>query len=301
MSHKKGIPSYPDIKDIFLDEQKAKLFLVEKGVLQMQIQCPKCHFLNIWNMHNKSIQCTRKNCRQSYSVLEGTFFQNCKLKINTVLFLAYNWLLRVPVTSATNLCGVSDQKACEYYAYFGNLVADLIADHHDKIGGPGIIVEIDESKFGSRKHYRGHRVEGVWVVGGVERTPAKRMFAVSVEDRSTETMKSIIRNNIEDGTIIYSDYWMSYDKAIEEINFEFFSGLGHEKVNHSEGFVSPDGICTNTIEGTWNGTKCTMSSRQKTKEKCPLHVMTFIWRRQNKGNLWNAFIEALKSIKNEDN
>lgn len=173
MSHKKGIPSYPDIKDIFLDEQKAKLFLVEKGVLQMQIQCPKCHFLNIWNMHNKSIQCTRKNCRQSYSVLEGTFFQNCKLKINTVLFLAYNWLLRVPVTSATNLCGVSDQKACEYYAYFGNLVADLIADHHDKIGGPGIIVEIGKPKFGERKYHRGHRVIGCKLIGGIERTEKK--------------------------------------------------------------------------------------------------------------------------------
>jgi hypothetical protein len=32
------------------------------------------------------------------------------------------------------------------------------------------IVEVDESKFGKRKYHRGHRVEGVWVIGGVERT-----------------------------------------------------------------------------------------------------------------------------------
>jgi hypothetical protein len=37
-----------------------------------------------------------------------------------------------------------------------------------KIGGPGIIIEVDESKFGRRKYNRGHRVEGVWVMGGVE-------------------------------------------------------------------------------------------------------------------------------------
>ncbi len=43
------------------------------------------------------------------------------------------------------------------------------------IGGEGIIVEIDESKFGKRKYNRGHRVEGVWVVGGVEITPERRM------------------------------------------------------------------------------------------------------------------------------
>ena len=35
------------------------------------------------------------------------------------------------------------------------------------IGEDGIIVEIDESKFGKRKYNRGHRVDGCWVLGGV--------------------------------------------------------------------------------------------------------------------------------------
>ena len=34
------------------------------------------------------------------------------------------------------------------------------------IGGEGIIVEIDESKFGKRKYHRGRIIDGVWVVGG---------------------------------------------------------------------------------------------------------------------------------------
>jgi hypothetical protein len=33
-----------------------------------------------------------------------------------------------------------------------------------KIGSPGIVVEVDETKLGKRKYHRGHRVEGVWVV-----------------------------------------------------------------------------------------------------------------------------------------
>jgi hypothetical protein len=34
-----------------------------------------------------------------------------------------------------------------------------------------MIVEIDESKLGKRKYHRGHRVEVVWVLRMVERTP----------------------------------------------------------------------------------------------------------------------------------
>lgn len=85
-------------------------------------------------------------------------------------------------------------------------MADKVAGIDQKIGWIGVIVEIDESKFGSRKNYRGHRVEGVWIVGGVERTDEKRMLVVAVNDRSTETMKKIIQEYFENGSIIYSDY-----------------------------------------------------------------------------------------------
>lgn len=43
------------------------------------------------------------------------------------------------------------------------------------IGGPNIIVEIDESKFGRHQYTRGHHVEGVWLLGLVERTPERRV------------------------------------------------------------------------------------------------------------------------------
>lgn len=41
------------------------------------------------------------------------------------------------------------------------------------VGGFGQVVKIDESKFGRRKYHRGHRVEGQWVFGGVQRETAK--------------------------------------------------------------------------------------------------------------------------------
>ena len=37
------------------------------------------------------------------------------------------------------------------------------------LGGPGVIVEIDEAKFGKRKYHRGNYRAGMWVLGGVDR------------------------------------------------------------------------------------------------------------------------------------
>lgn len=74
-----------------------------------------------------------------------------------------------------------------------------------------IVVEVDESKFGKRKYHRGHRVEGVWVVGGVERTEERKMFLVSVPDRCKDTLHLILKNFIKPGSIIHTDMWKGYE------------------------------------------------------------------------------------------
>ena len=74
------------------------------------------------------------------------------------------------------------------------------------VGGVNKIVEIDESKFGKRKYHRGHRVEGQWVFGGVERDSG-RCFLIPVEKRDKETLLNIIKEWIAPGTTIISDCW----------------------------------------------------------------------------------------------
>jgi len=68
------------------------------------------------------------------------------------------------------------------------------------------VVEIDESKFGRRKYYRGHRVEGQWVFGGIERITGK-CFLVPVERRDKNTLLELIKQWILPGTLIISDCW----------------------------------------------------------------------------------------------
>jgi hypothetical protein len=70
-----------------------------------------------------------------------------------------------------------------FYNHLRRLVTDSIDDDGTLVGGDGIIVEIDESKFGKRKYNRGHRVDGYWVLEGVERTDERKLFVLTINDR----------------------------------------------------------------------------------------------------------------------
>ena len=87
------------------------------------------------------------------------------------------------------MTGHSPNTVSNFMKYFRNLVIETLDDEDEIIGRPGIVVEIDESKFGKRKYNRGHQVEGVWILGGIERTDTKRAFIVSITDRSAHPVE----------------------------------------------------------------------------------------------------------------
>jgi hypothetical protein len=62
-----------------------------------------------------------------------------------------------------------------------------------------VVVQIDKSKFGKRKvdtNRRGHRVEGAWVFGRVEKGGNtfgnNKLFCTVVENRTAETLLPLI-------------------------------------------------------------------------------------------------------------
>ena len=70
--------------------------------------------------------------------------------------------------------------------------------------------------------------------------------------------------------------------------------MAHWTVNHSKNFKDPDtGVHTNTIEGTWHGLKIKISNKNRTSNNINKHLFEAIWRRNNSGNLWAAFISCL--------
>ncbi|KAI4293304.1 hypothetical protein PAPHI01_2578 [Pancytospora philotis] len=138
------------------------------------------------------------------------------------------------------------------------------------LGGPGIIVEVDESKFGKRKYHRGHRIEGLWVFGMVERTPERRSILIGVENREGETLIGAMLRYVHPASIIHSDGWIGYSRVKEHF-------AAHFVVNYSRHFVDLlTGAHTNTIEGNWSAVKAKIPRRSRTVELAPIYLIRFM-------------------------
>ncbi|CAB9516370.1 Inherit from opiNOG: protein Hydra magnipapillata [Seminavis robusta] len=105
--------------------------------------CNQCHWT--WSPGKK----------WQISPFRGSVLQNCKLPKNEVLHLFYLFLLRVPAVTIASMLSWSVTTVGKWLKHCRQLVTEMIL-REDKekvlLGGPGIIVEIDESKFGTIIH-----------------------------------------------------------------------------------------------------------------------------------------------------
>src|SRR5690242_4479546 len=275
---KMSIPTLLSNLQILTNENECIKYLFEKNILYKPDKCKLCE--SKLYRDNKRFTCIKKSCRKSISIFSDSFFSKNHIKCNQTLMIGYLWLCKCSYSSIRILTGHSPNTVSDYMKFYRELVVDTLDDHEQKIGGDGIIVEVDESKFGRRKYHRGRRVDGTWVIGGIEKTTEKRCFLVKVQKRDEKTIKEIIEKYIEKGSIVHTDCWRGY-LHIDEL------GVTHKTVNHSKHFTDPEtGVHTNTIEGLWNGIKLQIAPRNRNKEYIENHLLEFIWRKVNKDRLW---------------
>ena len=104
---------------------------------------------------------------------QNSQYSGSTISIEEILALTYAWAHRFTTSQAVHetLLGdetTSTETVVDWYNYCREVCADRIMEHHTGlIGRPGTTVEIDESKFGKMKYYRGRYIEGQWVFGGI--------------------------------------------------------------------------------------------------------------------------------------
>ena len=281
-----SFPSLTDIHDILFNEDACIRFLIENELLYTAGRCPVCN--DFVKMESKRYRCRKKSCRHSWSIFRGSFFGLNRLKCNEVMLICYLLLSKASTNTILMLTKHCRQTIADYKGHFLQLIGTSLNEEDTLIGGNGMIVEIDETKIGKRKYHRGHRVDGCWVLVGVEHSDQRKVFVKAVPDRSASTIVNTILNHVRAGSVIRTDLWRGYS-GLE--NYSFI----HETVNHSQHFKNPlTGIHTNTVEGTNNGIKMTIPVRNRNADSIEGHLALFVWRRKHHKNLWQGFIDTLK-------
>ena len=171
-----SIPNLDTLNELFTNENECINFLFQRNILYRDRICPKCSEKMKLYFERRSFRCRKNECNIEISIRKNSFFDQSKLPCSKILRIGWFWLNKMPVTSIVSMTGHSSHTITSFLSFYRQLVEGSLDADHTCIGGEGIIVEVDEAKFGKRKYYRGHRVEGSWIIGGVERTEEKKVF-----------------------------------------------------------------------------------------------------------------------------
>ncbi|XP_017472556.1 PREDICTED: uncharacterized protein LOC108363642 [Rhagoletis zephyria] len=252
-----------------------------------------------------SFRCRKGSCRSRSGISRatGTWFENAKLPLPDIFYVMYAYAshwnqAEVRKESITEGTVLSSATICDWYNYCREAVVLYQVDQQEvlgKIGGPGKIVQIDESKFGKRKYHKGRRVEGHWVLGMVEDGSDDPRLEVCPENvRSAEVFIPLIQKHVAEGTIICTDFWKAYDCLA-------YHGYEHRKVNHSDPdnpFVADDGTHTQRIESQWRVIKRFFNrDNYNNPHNFADKIIEYLWRKTIARKHEDPFLKLIDAIK----
>lgn len=88
-----------------------------------------------------------RQCKGRKSIRTGSFFQKSNVTLQQWLLMLYLWARQYPVTDAAEEAKVSVRVSIDMYQWFREVCTNILLQAPAVLGGPGIIVQIDESLF----------------------------------------------------------------------------------------------------------------------------------------------------------
>jgi hypothetical protein len=139
------IPPFYAIAPLLLNEDTTIKFLFDNRILYTAISCATCG--STIRIEGRRYRCQDSKCRTTASILKDSFFSKTKLKASEVLAIGYFWLCGFSRDVLMRITHRSPNTITDFLAHYRQLVTKSLKTTQTKIGGLGIIVEIDESKF----------------------------------------------------------------------------------------------------------------------------------------------------------
>jgi transposase-like protein len=232
----------PQIKEIRLREifsmsklQMLKLLTHYELLHEFGGQCVECRVqLSVIVVKDRSdgfkFRCSKCKCEKSLRY--ESVFAGSNLDIRDHFALFYMWAQDYDNRFAINELRLDKSTVCRWYKRFRDVGIEY-SYRTGKIGGPGKMVEFDETCLVHQKHHRGQPAPGtqVWYCVGVERDSGGKCFAVRVEKRDAATLDWVIDTYIADGTTLITDEaraHLNFRSRLEQKNLKHFI-IRHKK------------------------------------------------------------------------
>jgi hypothetical protein len=184
------------------------------------------------------------------------------MALRSIISFFYEWAQNTPQKRIQHELEIAEKTAMLWARTCRSIAAFYFESLNKEgmIGGPGTILEVDETLVAKRKFNVGRLVEQQWLFGGILRsTPGAKFecFLELVSDRSRPTLHGVLKRRVRQGTYICSDSWAAYGDLT-------VLGFGNGKVNHSLHFVNPNdrNVHTQSIESLWGHLK------KQLRQKC---------------------------------
>ena len=241
---------------VFHDADKAREYLESLHWPDGPV-CPHCELMNATKVGGSTARpglymCNA--CRKQFTVTVGTIFEDSKIPLNKWL-LAYRLLNGGKKGHSANelsrMLGITYKSAW----FLAHRIRESMKDDGGPLGGPGKVVESDETYIGGRAKNRANRnpAPKKAVVALVERNGRARSFHVANVNHNN--IRPILYTNVDrasdlrtDGAPMYKDMrFQFHSHAFVDHRFEYVRGDTHS--NSAENFFS---ILKRGVVGTYH-------------------------------------------------
>ncbi len=257
----------------FADEQICIDFVASLRWLDGNPVCPHCGNNTVYFLSTRKIfKCKAKECRKQFSIKIGTIFEDSAIKLD-------KWLIAMwKIANAKN--GISSyelhralgitQKSAWFVLH--RIRTAMTTGTIEKLSGE---VECDETAIGanprkmnasarkSKTIRQGSTAHKTTVMGMVQR--GGKVKAKIITDRTAETVREVVLENVEHGSELMTDEFRSY-RNLRDLYV-------HQYVNHAVTYVR-DNIHTNNIENFWSLLKRTIKGTYVSVS--PAHLQKYI-------------------------
>jgi transposase-like protein len=134
--------------NLISSQEKVVEFLRDKGVLRKTTNCDRCHRSMTNQVRTRAIdgivyRCP--NCKCEKSIRIGSFLSDCRLALDVFASLVYLLQTEMPFKFIAEILNLQPNTVTDYANLLREEYSKDLIERGRKLGGPGRIVQVDES------------------------------------------------------------------------------------------------------------------------------------------------------------